>query len=182
MLYALCPWGFEVDQIRFLRSRWTVVESLRRHVKPIGRFFLHLADSQSLRHALTSHRIGALLYLIDLLLNSSARSPSKGHCDEFFDMPLPCVRELWQPISDREWNQRYQEDFAAKRLKGGCNLSLRNLLRLRQPSIVCLPTAATHDLAEEFAEWCERADDLSMLLWMSLMVEGDGRAGTLGNP
>jgi len=97
-------------------------------------------------------------------------------------MPLPCVRELWQPISDREWNQRYQEDFAAKRLKGGCNLSLRNLLRLRQPSIVCLPTAATHDLAEEFAEWCERADDLSMLLWMSLMVEGDGRAGTLGNP
>ena len=121
-------------------------------------------------------RIGSLLYLIDLLLNSSARAPSKGHCNEFFDMPLPCGRDLWQPISDREWKKRYDKDLTSKRQRGSCVLSLRNLLRLRQSSLAGPSTSATSDIAEEFAEWCEKADDLSMLLWMSLTIEGDGRS------
>jgi hypothetical protein len=145
----LCPWGFEVDHLSFPRKRWTVLESLRR--------------------------VGILLYLIDLLLNSNVRTPSKGHCDEFLDMPLPCARDLWQPLSNPEWQRQYQDDLAAKRRKGSCALSLRNLLRLRQPAIGVIETCMMESLEEEFAEWCEKADDLSMLLWMSQMVEGDGR-------
>jgi hypothetical protein len=32
------------------------------------------------------------------------------------------------------------------------------------------------DVEEELSEWCERAHDLSMLLWMALTVEGEGQS------
>lgn len=32
------------------------------------------------------------------------------------------------------------------------------------------------ELAKELSEWVERVDDLSMLLWMALTVEGEGQA------
>lgn len=35
---------------------------------------------------------------------------------------------------------------------------------------------AKSDLARELAEWVEKVDDLSMLLWMAVALEGDGQA------
>ncbi|KAH8129215.1 hypothetical protein LI328DRAFT_128795 [Trichoderma asperelloides] len=35
---------------------------------------------------------------------------------------------------------------------------------------------AKADLAKELADWVEKVDDLSMLLWMALTLEGDGQA------
>lgn len=124
---------------------------------------------------ITLHRIGCLLYLFDLLLQTDAQSPLRGDCPEFFDMPLPCVRELWQSISDRDWKKRYQEDVNAKKQKGRRGLTLKHLLLLRQSSLYIedLTKPGSPDFAEELAEWCERVDDFSMLLWMALTVEGE---------
>lgn len=93
-------------------------------------------------------------------------------------MPLPCSREMWQPISDKHWTKRYQEDTEARKQKGQQGLTLGMLLLIRQ-SAACgedITISAREGLAEELAEWCERADDLSMLLWMGLTVEGDGQS------
>lgn len=93
-------------------------------------------------------------------------------------MPLPCSREMWQPISDKDWTKRYQEDTEARKQKGQQGLTLGMLLLIRQ-SAACgedITLSAREGLAEELAEWCERADDLSMLLWMGLTVEGDGQS------
>lgn len=39
------------------------------------------------------------------------------------------------------------------------------------------PTASERPgFAEELAEWCEKVDDLSMLLWMAITVEGEGQS------
>ena len=48
---------------------------------------------------------------------------------------------------------------------------------LRRSSVCSEDTtrSGSPDYAEELAEWCERADDLSMLLWMALTVEGEGQ-------
>jgi hypothetical protein len=122
--------------------------------------------------ALTLFRIGCLLYLFDLLLQIETRTPSKGNCREFLHMLLPCVRELWEPISDRDWKKRYQEYIDNNKRKARRGLTLGHLLLLRQYSSKFEEPA----FAEELAEWCERADDLSMLLWMALTVEGEGQS------
>jgi hypothetical protein len=93
-------------------------------------------------------------------------------------MPLPCSRDLWQPVSDRDWRKRFQKDVEARKQKGRRGLTLGMLLLIRQ-SAACgedITKSARDGLAEELAEWCERADDLSMLLWMALTVEGDGQS------
>ncbi|KAJ5810647.1 uncharacterized protein N7503_002865 [Penicillium pulvis] len=151
-LYDLGTWASNMDQSCPSRSHWVFVESLRR--------------------------VGCLLYLIDLLLRVDTQTPSTGDCAEFFDMPLPCSREMWQPISDKDWTKRYQEDAETRKQKGRQGLTLGMLLLIRQ-SAACgedITISARKGLAEELAEWCERADDLSMLLWMGLTVEGDGQS------
>lgn len=119
-----------------------------------------------------------MLYLFDLLLQLDTRTPSKGDCDEFFELPLPCYRELWEPVSDRDWKKRYQEYIQSKKQKGRVGLTLGNLLLTRQAAAhgVDITKAARPGFPEELNEWCERTDDLSMLLWMALTVEGEGQS------
>lgn len=119
-----------------------------------------------------------MLYLFDLLLQVDTQTPSKGDCDEFFELPLPCYRELWEPVSDRDWKKRYEEYVQAKNQRGRVGLTLGNLLLTRQAAAhgVDITKAARPGFPEELAEWCERTDDLSMLLWMALTVEGEGQS------
>lgn len=124
------------------------------------------------------HRIGCLLYLFDLLLQVDTQTPSTGDCPEFFDMPLPCHRELWEPISDKDWKKRHQEDVESKRKNGRQGLTLGKLLMYRQSAAHGEDPAKSErpGFEEELAEWCEKVDDLSMLLWMAITVEGEGQS------
>lgn len=58
------------------------------------------------------------------------------------------------------------------------NITLGKLLILRQSKRLdeVVAKSGGSAIAEELAEWCERADDLSMLLWMALTVEGEGQS------
>lgn len=105
----------------------------------------------------------------------------KGECPEFVDVPLLCARELWQPVSDRDWNKRYQEEISLKQLKGRRGLTMGNLLLLRQSLIQGDNSYQVEnpDLSAELAEWVERVDDLSMLLWMSFTLTDQGRPQVL---
>jgi hypothetical protein len=114
------------------------------------------------------YRIASLLYLFDLLLHVKAKTPLRGNCPEFLNMPLPCIRELWQPMSDSDWKTTYQEHLDTRRQKGRRGLTLGHLHSLRESN-----TCGKADSAEELAEWCESVDDLSILLWMTLSVEGE---------
>ncbi|KAJ5590494.1 hypothetical protein N7450_004466 [Penicillium hetheringtonii] len=153
-LYDMRTWGLDEDSVFTSRGRWTFVESLRR--------------------------IGCLLYLIDLLLHLDTETPSSGDCPEFFDMPLPCVRELWEPMPTREWKKRHRDHVESAKRKGRRGLTLRHLFLLRQSSSKGqhqdFSQSNSPDFEEELSEWCEKADDLSMLLWVALTVEGKGQS------
>jgi hypothetical protein len=125
-----------------------------------------------------SKRVGSVLYLFDLLLQVNAATPSKGNCDTFWDMPLPCARELWEPVSDKEWLHRYTEDIEMRQARSSSGLTLGHLMSLRQYQVYAAPmtNCSRPDLGEELVEWCEHADDLSMLVWMALSVGGAGQA------
>ena len=112
--------------------------------------------------------MGCVLYLFDLLLQSHVRTPSKGNCETFWNMPLPCSGEVWtSTISTPHRTTRTQ----------GHRLTLGDLLLLRRnPRLDGLAKLRRPTLITEIAEWCETADDLSTLLWMALSVEGEGQA------
>ncbi|KAK1254102.1 hypothetical protein MKX08_008097 [Trichoderma sp. CBMAI-0020] len=151
-LYSISSYDQGLDYASLSRSKWVFVESQRR--------------------------MACLMYLMDLLLHVKGETPSKGRCPEFVDLPLPCTRELWQPISDRDWRRRYNEENNSKLMKGNRGLTMGNLFLLRQSlsrGENFLKTAKA-DLARELAEWVEKVDDLSMLLWMAVALEGDGQA------
>ncbi|KAL7920670.1 hypothetical protein ACQKWADRAFT_297589 [Trichoderma austrokoningii] len=151
-LYSISSYDRGLDYASLSRSKWVFVESQRR--------------------------TACLMYLMDLLLHIKGQTPSKGQCPEFIDLPLPCTRELWQPISDRDWRKRYNEENNSKLMKGNRGLTMGNLFLLRQSlsrGENVLKTARA-DLAREMAEWVEKVDDLSMLLWMAVALEGDGQA------
>jgi hypothetical protein len=127
---------------------------------------------------LTMYRVACILYFLDLLLQSDVQGPSSEECPDFFDMPLPCIRELWQSVSDREWKKRYYEYIDIRIQRGRKGLTYRHLLSIRRATLhgnVSTITEAT-DAADEVAEWCEKADDLNMLLWVALTIEGAGQA------
>jgi hypothetical protein len=110
------------------------------------------------------------------LLQTDIQGPSTEDCQDFFDMPLPCVRELWQPVSDRDWKKLHQEESNAKKLKERRGLSFRHLIMLRRASLYGEQVIDGSEMADEIAEWCEKVDDLSMLLWIAITVEGAGQA------
>lgn len=151
-LFSMSSWAIDIEYIQSSRSGWVFAESMRR--------------------------TGLLLYLVDLLLHNNAESPSKGKCPEFINFPLPCTRDLWQPISDREWKKRYNEEISSKIEKGRGSLTMGNLFLLRRSLSRGDDIKGTgkDELAKELSEWVERVDDLSMLLWMALTVEGEGQA------
>jgi hypothetical protein len=91
-------------------------------------------------------------------------------------MPLPCVRELWQSLPDRDWKKLYQEDSNAKKLRGRHGLSFRHLIMLRRASLYGEQVLDGSETADEIAEWCEKMDDLSVLLWIAITIEGEGQA------
>ncbi|KAL6802770.1 hypothetical protein GGI42DRAFT_32132 [Trichoderma sp. SZMC 28013] len=148
----MSSWAIDIEYIQSSRSGWVFAESMRR--------------------------TGLLLYLVDLLLHNNAESPSKGKCPEFINFPLPCTRDLWQPISDREWKKRYNEEISSKIEKGRGSLTMGNLFLLRRSLSRGDDITGTgkDELAKELSEWVERVDDLSMLLWMALTLEGEGQA------
>jgi hypothetical protein len=110
------------------------------------------------------------------LLQTDVQGPSTEDCQDFFEMPLPCVRELWEPISDRDWKKLHKEDSDGKRLKGMRGLNFRHLIMLRRSSLYGEKMIEGSETANEIAEWCEKVDDLSMLLWIAVTVEGAGQA------
>jgi hypothetical protein len=92
-------------------------------------------------------------------------------CPEFYDIPLPCSRELWQPLSDIEWQSRYQAHVESSKPKGLQGLTFRDLLTLKHVSGNNELSTGSADREDELSHWCETADELCMLLWMALTIE-----------
>ncbi|KAH7400927.1 hypothetical protein DE146DRAFT_478613 [Phaeosphaeria sp. MPI-PUGE-AT-0046c] len=126
-LYPLCLWVLSAIHVCSSRNEWILMESMRRIV--------------------------CLIYFYDLLLQTKWQGPSSGECPDFFSMPLPCSRELWQ----KRMSLTFEHLFSARRAY------LRGVI-------------VASDLTNEIAEWCEKADDLSVLLWIAHTVEGEGQA------
>ncbi len=95
----------------------------------------------------------------------------REYCGGHADLPLPCTRELWEPVTDGEWARRYQQDLASKEHWRPGPLRVGDLM-LPQRCLGGEPTQpAEYDVADELAAWCEKVDEFGTLLWVSTMLD-----------
>lgn len=89
-------------------------------------------------------------------------------------MALPSDRQLWEAVSDTEWHERYHDVMTTRASAGRRGLTVGDLL-------LCIKFSATNgtgvgagqgDIAEELGMWCDNADDLCMLLWLTVTMNG----------
>lgn len=147
-------------------------------LEKVGQALLHPTHSATNRmevssSKLTNHRVICLIYMYDVLLHTKWEGPSSGECSDFFTMPLPCTRELWQTSTDEEWSRLYYAEHNTNITEERMNLTFEHLLSVRRASLH--GEYVTSDLTNAVAKWCEKADDLSMLLWIALTIEGEGQ-------
>lgn len=87
-------------------------------------------------------------------------------------MPLPSTRELWQAATVEEWSRLYYAQDSPKETSR-LGLVFGHLGSARRASLYGEYVA--NDVMTAVTEWCEKADDLNMLLWIALTVEGEGQ-------
>ena len=56
--------------------------------------------------------MACVLYEAKVLLILSPAAPEELGCTDDVNVPLPCSRELWEPVSNREWERRYRRHLA----------------------------------------------------------------------
>lgn len=87
-------------------------------------------------------------------------------------MPLPCTRELWEPVSDQEWERRYATEYtlASKEMHAVAGLNLGDLIAPRG-RLGQVGGSGAGERERELARWCEGVDEFGALLWMATMLE-----------
>lgn len=146
-----------------IRQEWILRESTRRsvHNKSIC-FYLYTNSTP---------RTICVLYGIELLLEVFSEDPDHVKCRGLENVPLPCTRDLWEPVPDPVWIRRYQNSMSLQHgVEGMC-------LGTIQSSIFLLNGRSTDgeskqsDSHEAISRWCEEADELGTLVWMTVLVE-----------
>lgn len=145
-----------------IRQEWILRESTRRSV--YGKISYSLLSN-------STYRTICVLYGIELLLDVLREDPDHVKCRGLENVPLPCIRDLWEPVPDSVWIRRYQNSLSLHH--GYENMCLGTI----QSSIFLLRGRSTEieskqsDSHEAISHWCEEADELGTLVWMSIMVE-----------
>lgn len=146
-----------------IRQEWILRESTRRPV--------HNKSICSYLHTNSTSRTICVLYGIELLLEVFSEDPDHVKCRGLENVPLPCTRDLWEPVPDPVWIRRYQNSMSLQHgVEGMC-------LGTIQSSIFLLNGRSTDgeskqsDSHEAISRWCEEADELGTLVWMTVLVE-----------
>ncbi|EHK47674.1 hypothetical protein TRIATDRAFT_316706 [Trichoderma atroviride IMI 206040] len=118
-----------------------------------------------------TRRTICVLYGIELLLDVFKEDPDHVKCRGLENVPLPCTRDLWEPVPDPVWIRRYQNSVSLQH--GVESMCLGTI----QSSIFLLNGRSTDveskqsDSHEAISRWCEEADELGTLVWMTILVE-----------
>ena len=116
-----------------------------------------------------SSRTFCLLLLIESLLELII-GRVEDHCTGYYDLPLPCTRELWEVESTSEWSRRYKESL--RRRKSSQVLNIQNFMSIQSSGSSRLATDPDREaLVADVATWCQGVDHYGILLWMAMNMK-----------
>jgi hypothetical protein len=107
--------------------------------------------------------------MIDLTLVTGGRKASNGECPAALCVPLPCGKDLWDSIGNSSWSKLYQDH---KQTGRSSQLTLGSLLLVRNGGdLFGTEERSPEEVADSLSEWCRKADDFGLLLWMATSLE-----------
>ncbi|KAH7313553.1 hypothetical protein B0I35DRAFT_435433 [Stachybotrys elegans] len=110
-----------------------------------------------------------LSYGLELLLDVILSPLDHDVCGGYTQVPVPCTRDLWEPLSNSAW---------AARVKGRKDevLTIHDLQHVkRRGNADEAGRAMSIEKLTDAASWCRGADDFGVLVWTACMMGGDVR-------
>jgi len=120
------------------------------------------------------HRTICVLYGMELLLDVFAREGNRHTCLGYIYIPLPCSRDLWEPVPDSEWARRYHQSISGheKHIQESLCIGTIQTVLLQSPTVSSGEEFSQLSIdRREVTDWCERVDELGILIWMAIMLE-----------
>lgn len=116
-----------------------------------------------------------MLFGIELLIDVDIHVHRKGRCGGYAAVPLPSGRDLWEPVLNEEWVERFHEIETPSEKTG--LPSIYDLRASRHSLANSLGAVRPHDKQADMilllSKWCERLDDFGMMVWMAVMLDGE---------
>lgn len=121
-----------------------------------------------------TYRTICILYGLELLLDVFTRGRNDQVCNCYIYVPLPCSKELWEPIPDAEWSTRYHE-FSLEQTEHPREFlnigSIRSVLLRPSGGLGNEDMPLVNTDKESIANWCEKVDELGILVWAVIQLE-----------
>ncbi|UNI24768.1 hypothetical protein JDV02_010492 [Purpureocillium takamizusanense] len=120
----------------------------------------------------SARRTICVLYGIDLLFD--VFSEGLERCHGYLLVPLPCKRDLWEPVSDQVWKTRYRHSMSGHGGNSRDVLRIGALRASQDPSVTVSESGGNSPCScdmSKVSDWCEGADELGTLIWMAVMLE-----------
>ncbi|KAL7920989.1 hypothetical protein ACQKWADRAFT_296592 [Trichoderma austrokoningii] len=161
--------GNAISVIKAIIDFGRYLHSIHDFQTPLGTDDSAIRQEWTLREG--TRRTICVLYGIELLLDVFSEDPDHMKCRGLENVPLPCTRDLWEPVPDSVWIRRYQESMALQQgYETMCLGKIQSsifLLNGRDAEMESQPS----DSHEAVSRWCEEADELGTLVWMTILVE-----------
>ncbi|CAH0027958.1 unnamed protein product, partial [Clonostachys rhizophaga] len=111
-----------------------------------------------------------LLYGIELLIDVNLSHTDRASCGGYSLVPLPCSRDLWQPLSNEEWGHRFESQEKTNKMNRLLKLSdlqlSRRAMEPRSPFERSLV-----DPSSEVTKWSRTLDEFGVLIWMAALLD-----------
>lgn len=93
----------------------------------------------------------------------------RASCGGYSLVPLPCSRDLWQPLSNEEWGYRFESQ--EKTNKTNRLLKLSDLQLSRRAMEPRGSERSTADPTPEVTKWSRTLDEFGVLIWMAALLD-----------
>lgn len=83
-------------------------------------------------------------------------------------LPVPCGRELWEPVEDLVWRKRYRERITNHHGEMARDLTIKDLIQARKGSNDENGQLLIYGTEDAIGRWCSSVDEFGILLWMAV--------------
>ena len=118
----------------------------------------------------SAHRVIALLYTIEILVNISLGKPPKSTCVGFDSMALPARKKILEASTITELELEWLNEQSGSQ-DGNPKLSVGNLLEAYSSN----SASNSETLNQGLREWCKNTDDFGRLIYLAVMTRAAGR-------
>jgi hypothetical protein len=96
--------------------------------------------------------------------------PGREGCGTFYDVPLPCSRDLWEAMTNLEWTKQFQKQLFHRKLSR--LLKVDDIRHMKSSSYEFTTDKISDDgLMADLMDWCSDLDSFGTLIWTAIGLD-----------